>query len=191
MTVNDQDPYSQDPLDSDPDETAEWKESLQQLVQAKGHGRGREIMLKLLQTSHELQLNVPMVPTTDYINTIPPENEPDFPGDEEIERRYRALDPLECRRDGAPGAAARASAWAATSPPTLVGVAVRGRLQPLLPRARTTPAAATRSSSRATPPPASTPAPSSRAGSPRSSWTASGRRSPRRPTASRPTRTRG
>ncbi|MBN9185757.1 MAG: pyruvate dehydrogenase (acetyl-transferring), homodimeric type, partial [Microbacterium sp.] len=28
--------------------------------------------------------------TTDYINTIAPENEPDFPGDEEIERRYRA-----------------------------------------------------------------------------------------------------
>ena len=31
-----------------------------------------------------------MVPTTDYINTIAPENEPEFPGDEEIERRYRA-----------------------------------------------------------------------------------------------------
>ncbi|MBW9094704.1 pyruvate dehydrogenase (acetyl-transferring), homodimeric type [Microbacterium jejuense] len=89
MTVNDQDPYSQDSLDSDPDETSEWQESLQQLVQAKGHGRGREIMLSLLQTSHELQLNVPQVPTTDYINTIAPENEPEFPGDEELERRYR------------------------------------------------------------------------------------------------------
>ena len=31
-----------------------------------------------------------MVPTTDYINTIAPENEPEFPGDEEVERRYRA-----------------------------------------------------------------------------------------------------
>ena len=90
VTVNDQDPYSQDSLDSDPEETAEWQESLQQLVQAKGHGRGREIMLSLLKTSHDLHLGVPMVPTTDYINTIAPENEPDFPGDEEIERRYRA-----------------------------------------------------------------------------------------------------
>ena len=89
VTVNDQDPYSQDSLDSDPDETSEWQESLQQLVQAKGHGRGREIMLSLLQTSHELQLNVPQVPTTDYINTIAPDNEPEFPGDEELERRYR------------------------------------------------------------------------------------------------------
>ena len=89
MTVNDQDPYSQDPLDSDPDETSEWQESLHQLVQAKGPGRGREIMLSLLQASHDLQLNVPQVPTTDYINTIAPENEPEFPGDEELERRYR------------------------------------------------------------------------------------------------------
>ncbi|MBN9179117.1 MAG: pyruvate dehydrogenase (acetyl-transferring), homodimeric type, partial [Microbacterium sp.] len=90
MTVHDQDPYSQGSIDSDPDETAEWQESLDQLVRAKGHGRGREIMLSLLKTSHDLHLGVPMVPTTDYINTIAPENEPDFPGDEEIERRYRA-----------------------------------------------------------------------------------------------------
>lgn len=89
MTVHDQDPYSQEPLDSDPEETGEWRESLQQLVKSKGHARGREIMLSLLQTSHELQLNVPMVPTTDYINTIAPESEPEFPGDEELERRYR------------------------------------------------------------------------------------------------------
>ena len=90
MTVHDQDPYSQGPLDSDPEETAEWQESLEQLVAAKGHGRGREIMLSLLKRSKDLHLGVPMVPTTDYINTIAPENEPDFPGDEEIERRYRA-----------------------------------------------------------------------------------------------------
>ncbi len=89
MTVNDQDPYSQGDVDSDPDETSEWQESLQGLVDAKGHGRGREVMMSLLQKSHELQLNVPQVPVTDYINTIAPGNEPEFPGDESIERRYR------------------------------------------------------------------------------------------------------
>ena len=47
-------------------------------------------MLSLLKRSKELHLSVPMVPTTDYINTIAAENEPEFPGDEEIERRYRA-----------------------------------------------------------------------------------------------------
>lgn len=90
MTVNDQDPYSVESLDSDPDETSEWAESLDALVTAKGHQRGREIMLSLLKRSKELHLGVPMVPTTDYLNTIAPENEPEFPGDEDIERRYRA-----------------------------------------------------------------------------------------------------
>jgi hypothetical protein len=47
-------------------------------------------MLNLLRRSHELQLNVPMVQTTDYLNTIAPENEPEFPGDEKVERTYRA-----------------------------------------------------------------------------------------------------
>ncbi len=90
MTVNDQDPYSVNSTDADPQETAEWSESLDSLVAAQGHQRGREIMLSLLKRSKELHLGVPMVPTTDYINTIAAGNEPDFPGDEDIERRYRA-----------------------------------------------------------------------------------------------------
>jgi pyruvate dehydrogenase E1 component len=90
VTVHDQDPYSSTPLDSDPEETSEWQESLSQLVDARGPGRAREIMLSLLKRSKELHLGVPMVPTTDYINTIAAENEPEFPGDEEIERRYRS-----------------------------------------------------------------------------------------------------
>ncbi len=90
MTVNDQDPYSVNYIDSDPEETAEWRESLDALVAAEGHQRAREIILSLLKRSKELHLGVPTVPTTDYVNTIAPENEPDFPGDEEIERRYRA-----------------------------------------------------------------------------------------------------
>jgi pyruvate dehydrogenase E1 component len=89
VTVNDQDPYSVNHTDADPEETAEWQESLDQLVARSGHERGREIMLSLLKRSKDLQLGVPMVPTTDYINTIAPENEPEFPGDEDIERRYR------------------------------------------------------------------------------------------------------
>jgi pyruvate dehydrogenase E1 component len=77
-------------IDSDPEETAEWRESLDGLVAEQGRERARDIMMSLLKRSKELQLGVPMVPTTDYINTIAPENEPEFPGDEEIERKYRA-----------------------------------------------------------------------------------------------------
>ncbi len=90
MTVNDQDPYSVHHTDQDPEETAEWRESLDSLVATHGHARGREIMLSLLKHSKDLHLGVPMVPTTDYLNTIAPENEPAFPGNEDLERRYRA-----------------------------------------------------------------------------------------------------
>ncbi|MGA1811646.1 pyruvate dehydrogenase (acetyl-transferring), homodimeric type [Frondihabitans sp. 4ASC-45] len=89
MSVNGQDPYSVDDFDRDPEETAEWKESLDGLVATHGHERAREIMLSLLSRSRDLHVNVPMVPTTDYINTIAVENEPAFPGDEDLERRYR------------------------------------------------------------------------------------------------------
>jgi pyruvate dehydrogenase E1 component len=90
MTVNDQDPYSAFHTDQDPEETAEWQESLDALVATHGRQRAREIMLSLLKRSKDLQLGVPMVPTTDYINTIATENEAPFPGDEDVERRYRA-----------------------------------------------------------------------------------------------------
>ena len=76
--------------DQDPQETAEWLESLDALAKSQGRGRAREVMQSLLRRSHDLQLNVPLVPTTDYINTISPEDEPQFPGDEMVERTYRA-----------------------------------------------------------------------------------------------------
>ena len=90
MSFNNLDAFSVTNPDSDPQETAEWLESLDALAKKHGRGRAREVMLNLLRRSHELQLNVPLVPTTDYINTISPEDEPQFPGDEQIERTYRA-----------------------------------------------------------------------------------------------------
>ena len=90
MSFNNQDPFVPATPDRDPQETAEWLESLDALAKAHGRGRAREIMQSLLRRSGELQLNVPLVPTTDYINTISPEDEPAFPGDEAIERTYRA-----------------------------------------------------------------------------------------------------
>ncbi len=90
MSINNQDAYAVSNPDMDPEETREWLESLEAVARVHGRGRAREIMLNLLRRSGELQLNVPLVPTTDYINTISPEDEPEFPGDENIERTYRA-----------------------------------------------------------------------------------------------------
>ncbi len=76
--------------DADPDETAEWLQSLDAVVDNAGRGRARFLMLKLLERAREQAVGVPALRSTDYINTIPPEREPDFPGDEHIERRIRA-----------------------------------------------------------------------------------------------------
>ena len=75
--------------DIDPDETHDWVESLDALIDERGRDRARFIMLKLLERSREKQVGVPALRSTDYINTIPPEREPWFPGDEEVERRIR------------------------------------------------------------------------------------------------------
>ncbi len=75
--------------DADPEETAEWRGSLDGAVEAGGRQRARYLMLQLLQRARELSLGVPSLTATDYVNTIPPESEPWFPGDEDIERRYR------------------------------------------------------------------------------------------------------
>jgi pyruvate dehydrogenase E1 component len=76
--------------DIDPEETAEWIQSFDTVVRARGRTRARYVMLRLLERAREQQVGVPGLRSTDYINTIPPEREPWFPGDEYIERRIRA-----------------------------------------------------------------------------------------------------
>ncbi|HEX5510675.1 MAG TPA: pyruvate dehydrogenase (acetyl-transferring), homodimeric type [Actinomycetales bacterium] len=75
--------------DIDPEETAEWRESLDGVVDERGRQRARYLMLSLIQRARERQVGVPSLTATDYVNTIPPEREPWFPGDEETERRFR------------------------------------------------------------------------------------------------------
>ena len=77
-------------VDVDPEESAEWRESFDALLEKAGPTRARYVMLSLLQRAAEKSVGVPSLRNTDYINTIPPEREPNFPGDEAIERRLRA-----------------------------------------------------------------------------------------------------
>jgi len=76
--------------DIDPAETAEWLESLDGVLSGQGRGRARFLMLKLLERAREKSVGVPALRSTDFLNTIPPEREPWFPGDEHAERRIRA-----------------------------------------------------------------------------------------------------
>ncbi|GAA2143551.1 pyruvate dehydrogenase (acetyl-transferring), homodimeric type [Nocardioides koreensis] len=77
--------------DIDPDETQDWIDSFDSLLDERGRERARYVMLRLLERARQTQVGVPALRSTDYINTIPPEREPWFPGDEEAERRIRAF----------------------------------------------------------------------------------------------------
>ena len=151
--------------DIDPEETQEWIESLDQSSSRPGENRARFLMFKLLKRARQLQVGLPSLTQTHYINTIPPEQEPYFPGDEEMERRIRRL-----------------IRWNAAAMVLRANKRLRGHRRPsrdvrvardastrsastTSSAARTHRAAATRSSSRATPRRASTRGRSSRAGS--------------------------
>ena len=75
--------------DTDPVETQEWMDSLDAVAERLGPVRARFLLAKLLERAHQRRLGVPGAITTPYINTIPPEEQPEFPGDEHIERRIR------------------------------------------------------------------------------------------------------
>jgi pyruvate dehydrogenase E1 component len=77
--------------DIDESETSEWLESLDQVVADEGENRARFLMFKLLKRARQLHVGLPPLTQTRYINTISPEQEPFFPGDEELERRIRRL----------------------------------------------------------------------------------------------------
>ncbi len=77
--------------DIDPEETGDWLESFDSMLEERGRDRARYVMLRLLERAREKQVGVPALRSTDYINSIPPEREPWFPGDEDIERRIRAF----------------------------------------------------------------------------------------------------
>jgi len=77
-------------VDTDPEETSEWLESFDAVVDNIGNNRARLLMLSLMRRASERNIGIPTLRSTDYINTIPPEREPEFPGDEFIERRIRA-----------------------------------------------------------------------------------------------------
>ncbi|WP_288798196.1 pyruvate dehydrogenase (acetyl-transferring), homodimeric type [Arsenicicoccus cauae] len=77
--------------DIDAEETQEWIESLDGIIDEGGRQRARYVMLKLLERARQRQVGVPSLTSTDYVNTIPPEREPWYPGDETTERGYRRL----------------------------------------------------------------------------------------------------
>ena len=77
--------------DADPTETQEWLDSLDDLVRAQGKERATFLLRRLLKRARQLEVGLPGLVQSRYINTISPEMEPPFPGDEDMELHIRRI----------------------------------------------------------------------------------------------------
>src|ERR1041384_8114149 len=60
-------------------------------MEGRGRTRARYLLARLMERARQQGVGVPAMVSTDYVNTIPPDQEPWFPGDEFTERRIRAF----------------------------------------------------------------------------------------------------
>jgi pyruvate dehydrogenase E1 component len=72
-------------------ENEEWLYSLDYVLQHGGPKRVIEILRNLQVRAHKAGVELPFTANTPYINTIPREKQPPFPGDREIERRIKSI----------------------------------------------------------------------------------------------------
>src|SRR3990172_11153961 len=78
-------------MDGQPEETAEWVESLEALISQEGLPRTQALLKRLLDRAHRRGMSLQFATTTPYVNTIFPEHQPKYPGDRKLERRIKSL----------------------------------------------------------------------------------------------------
>ncbi len=76
--------------DADPEETREWLDALEAVIEKVGPERAHYLIEQLIQMGHRTGINIPYSATTEYINTIPADQQPKAPGNYEIEHRIRS-----------------------------------------------------------------------------------------------------
>jgi len=78
-------------VDVDPVETAEWLESLAYVLESRGSQRAAYLLSLLEEKAHLAGVELPFSANTPYVNTIPTEKQPAYPGHREIERRIKSI----------------------------------------------------------------------------------------------------
>jgi pyruvate dehydrogenase E1 component len=78
------------PADADPQETREWLDALEAVIEQEGPGRAHYLIEKLIALGQRTGINIPYSANTEYVNTIPADKQPMAPGDYMLENRIRA-----------------------------------------------------------------------------------------------------
>ena len=76
--------------DVDPQETREWLDALEAVIEKEGPERAHYLIEHLVALARRAGINLPYSATTDYVNTIPADRQPLAPGDYALENRIRA-----------------------------------------------------------------------------------------------------
>ena len=71
-------------------EQKEWTDAIASVIAFEGTGRADDLLDEVVAVARRSGARVPFAANTAYINTIPPEAQPEHPGDREIEKRIRA-----------------------------------------------------------------------------------------------------
>jgi len=73
------------PADNDPQETKEWMDALEGVITQEGAGRAHFLIEKLISQAREDGIDIPYSANTEYINTIPVDQQPKYPGNPDME----------------------------------------------------------------------------------------------------------
>jgi len=91
MGIMDKDIRDKESSELEEIEIREWLESLDYVLQRGGPERVRALLKQLQVHAQKAGVKIPFTANTPYINTIPVEEQPPFPGSREIERRIRSI----------------------------------------------------------------------------------------------------
>ncbi len=76
---------------SDAEETSEWIASLDYILKTRGGERAAQLLDELREHLRRQGVRVPFTANTPYVNTIPVDEQPPYPGSRELERRIKSL----------------------------------------------------------------------------------------------------
>ena len=77
------------PSDGDPQETREWLEALEAVIAREGPERAHFLIERLIELGHRAGINLPHCASTEYVNSIPMDQQPAAPGNYELEHHIR------------------------------------------------------------------------------------------------------
>ena len=77
--------------DADPEETTEWIEALETIVEREGLERAQYVLATVTDEARRLGVTTSGLPFSAYRNTIPVDRQPAYPGDLQLEQRITSI----------------------------------------------------------------------------------------------------